>query len=108
MISISTSDEKKLRHEKANDFCLCVMEKLINSRMYLMDFNNKVPGIIYYYVGYVDKKAIDTMKHILEAHHVSQYFDVLSFRKSIQVNLKKEYIDQTDELEVMLKLMGEL
>lgn len=107
MISEFTSDEKKLRHEKANAFCLCVLEKIIDSKMYMMDFNNKVPGVIYYYVGHIDKKAINTMKHILEAHHVSQYFNVLGFRKSMQVNLKKEYIDQIDELEVMLKLMGE-
>ena len=105
MIAIGISEEACLRHEKANHFCLEVLENcLVLDRFNLVEYNNKEPGVILYTEDWASGSHYAEIRKSFRNKNVDSYFNVKRYKSSIHVLLKKEYIDQIEDLETMLKL----
>ena len=105
MIAIGISEEACLRHEKANHFCLEVLENCLElDRFNLVEYNNKEPGVIFYTEDWACGSHYAEIRKSFRDRNVDSYFDIKRYKSSIHVLLKKEYIDQIEDLDTMLKL----
>ena len=105
MIAIGISEEARFRHEKANHFCLEVLKNcLILDRFNLVEYNNKEPGVILYTEDWASGSHYAEIRKNFRNKNVDSYLDIKRYKSSIHVLLKKEYIDQIEDLETMLKL----
>jgi len=106
MISSNIAEELQWQHEQANHFCFNLLSKFIMwSSFEDIEYNNFVPGIIvkcnntsFNYMRMIEK--------ILKNYTIDIYFDIKEYQYSIQINLKKEYVNQIQELETLFKIQG--
>ena len=105
MIAIGISEEARFRHEKANHFCLEVLKNCLTlDRFNLVEYNNKEPGVIFYTEDWTSGSHYAEIRKSFRNKNIDNYFDIKRYKSSIHVLLKKEYIDQIEDLETMLKL----
>ena len=105
MIAIGISEKACLRHEKANQFCLGVLKNcLVFDEFNLVEYNNKEPGVIFYTEDWASGSHYAEIRKSFRNKNVDSYFNIKRYKSSIHVLLKKEYIDQIEDLETILKL----
>ena len=111
MFSENVSEETRFRHEQANHFCYEVLNQL-GVAEYLVNaddiaYNQFKPGLILRFL-YEEDIASDYcgLKEAYKNAGLTSYFDLKLFKKTIHINLKKEYINKIEELEMVLKMKG--
>ena len=78
MIAIGISEEACLRHEKANHFCLEVLENCLElDRFNLVEYNNKEPGVIFYTEDWACGSHYAEIRKSFRDRNVDSYFDIL-------------------------------
>ena len=104
MISSNIAEELQWRHEQANHFCFNLLRKFIHLASFDdVEYNNFVPGIIVK-CDNTGFNYIDVVDDILMRHNINLYFNTKEYKYSIQINLKKEYVDKIEELETLFKI----
>jgi len=104
MISWNVSEDLQWKHELANHFCLRFLSKFINWASFDdVKYNNLVPGVIII-CDNTGFNYIDVVNNTLKHYNINSYFNVKEYKYSIQINLKKEYINKIDELKTLLKI----
>jgi len=99
----------KIQHEKANGFCLAILKECtLLDELGKVRYDCKKPGIIFYTAtsGYSNNTLYRHIKFGLGGKNVLDYFDIKLYKTSIHVNLKKEYINHIDDLEILLELQN--
>lgn len=102
---------KSIEHAIANHVCREVLYQLRVAE-YLADtcdiaYNQFKPGLILKFL-YEEDTAPDYygLREVYRKAGIMLYFDWKLFKKTIHINLKKEYIDKIEELETVLKIQG--
>lgn len=108
---IYKSEEAKFKHVTANHFCHKVLYQLRVAE-YLADtydiaYNQFKPGLILKFL-YEEDTAPDYrgLRETYRRAGFILYFDWKLFKKTIHINLKKEYINEIEKLETVLKMRG--
>jgi len=103
-------EETKFKHEQLCDLCLNTMRQhtpgfpLTN-----IEYNNKQPGIIiqvHIKQPVFKKNYFNAFDIFLKQNALDMYFDVIKYNSSIHVNLKKEYYNKHEQLEVLFRMQG--
>ena len=102
---ISISEKARFRRKKANYFCLEVLKNCLTlDRFNLVEYNNKEPGVIFYTEDWASGSHYAKIRKSFRSKNIDSYFNIKRYKSSIHILLKKEYLDQIEDLEIILKL----
>ena len=111
MFSENVLEEAQFRHEQANHFCHEVLNRLrvfeYLGDIYYIKYNQFKPGLILKFL-YEEDTAPDYcgLRETYRKVGFMLYFDWKLFKKTIHINLKKEYINEIDKLKALFKIQG--